>query len=175
MIGGKFKKNKGFTLIEMAVAVAVFSFITASASGLFISGLKAQRASLASQELWDQISYLTEYMSRAIRMAKKDISGACTGTAKLNYAYSGGCLKFVNYKNQCQQFCLDGTRIKNEKGEYLTSDRLQVNNFSVTLTGQTQNDDIQPKVSIILDVGGREGSKIKIQTSVSQRNLDVQK
>ena len=167
--------KNGFTLIEMAVAVAVFSFITASASGLFISGLKAQKAGLASQELWDQTSYLMEYMSRAVRMAKKDIGGACAGTAKLNYVYSGGCLKFVNYQNQCQQFCLDGVRMKNEKGEYLTSSRLKVNNFLVTLVGQTQNDDIQPKVSFVFEIEDKEGSKINIQTSVSQRNLDVQR
>jgi len=108
-------------------------------------------------------------------MAKKDIGGACAGTAKLNYVYSGGCLKFVNYQNQCQQFCLDGVRMKNEKGEYLTSSRLKVNNFLVTLVGQTQNDDIQPKVSFVFEIEDKEGSKINIQTSVSQRNLDVQR
>ena len=118
--------NKGFTLIEMLVAIAIFVFTVASVSGVFVTVLKAQRRSIAYQQLLDQSSYLMEYMSRSIRMAKKDISGSCTGTAKLNYEFSGQCLKLRNYKDLCQQFCLDGSRMKNEKGEYLTSDSLNV-------------------------------------------------
>ena len=168
--------NKGFTLIEMLVAIAIFVFTVASVSGVFVTALKAQRRSIAYQQLLDQSSYLMEYISRSIRMAKKDnISGTCTGTAKLNYEFSGQCLKFRNYKDLCQQFCLDGSRMKNEKGEYLTSDSLNVLSFSVTLSGATQNDDIQPMTIISIDIQGKGDAAIKIQTSVSQRNLDVEK
>jgi len=167
--------NKGFTLIEMLVAIAIFVFTVASVSGVFVTALKAQRRSIAYQQLLDQSSYLMEYMSRSIRMAKKDISGSCTGTAKLNYEFSGQCLKLRNYKDLCQQFCLDGSRMKNEKGEYLTSDSLNVSSFSVTLSGATQNDDIQPMTIISIDIQGKDDAAIKIQTSVSQRNLDVEK
>lgn len=159
----------------MLVAIAIFVFTVASVSGVFVTALKAQRRSIAYQQLLDQSSYLMEYMSRSIRMAKKDISGLCTGTAKLNYEFSGQCLKLRNYKDQCQQFCLDGSRIKNEKGEYLTSNGLNVSSFSVTLSGATQNDDIQPIAIISIDIQGKADAAIKIQTSVSQRNLDVEK
>jgi len=159
----------------MLVAIAIFVFTVASVSGVFVTALKAQRRSIAYQQLLDQSSYLMEYMSRSIRMAKKDISGSCTGTAKLNYEFSGQCLKLRNYKDLCQQFCLDGSRMKNEKGEYLTSDSLNVSSFSVTLSGATQNDDIQPMTIISIDIQGKDDAAIKIQTSVSQRNLDVEK
>jgi len=159
----------------MLVAIAIFVFTVASVSGVFVTVLKAQRRSIAYQQLLDQSSYLMEYMSRSIRMAKKDISGSCTGIVKLNYEFSGRCLKFLNYKNQCQQFCLDGSRIRNEKGEYLTSNGLDVSSFSVTLSGATQNDDIQPMTIISIDIQGKDDAAIKIQTSVSQRNLDVEK
>lgn len=173
MTGDKFKK--GFTLIELLVAVGIFSFMVSIGSGLFAFGLKTQRANLATQELLDQTSYLAEYMSRAIRMARKDTAGACTGTAKLNYAFSGNCLKFVNYKNNCQQFCLEGARLKDEGGNYLTSENLSVTKFNVNLSGQTQNDDFQPKVTFFLEISGKEGPPVKIQTTLSQRNLDIQK
>ena len=159
----------------MLVAIAIFVFTVASVSGVFVTVFKAQRRSIAYQQLLDQSSYLMEYMSRSIRMAKKDISGSCTGTAKLNYEFSGQCLKLRNYKDLCQQFCLDGSRMKNEKGEYLTSDSLNVSSFSVTLSGATQNDDIQPMTIISIDIQGKDDAAIKIQTSVSQRNLDVEK
>jgi prepilin-type N-terminal cleavage/methylation domain-containing protein len=167
--------NKAFTLIEMVVAVAVFALVVGAASVTFVSSLKAQRQSLASQELLDQTSYLAEYMSRAIRMARKDMTGTCTGTARLNYAFLNQCLKFRNYKNECQQFCLDDNRLKNEAGVYLTSPNLKVVDFNVSLSGETQTDLLQPKVSITLSIEGREQSNIQIQTNISQRNLDVRR
>lgn len=169
------RRVEGFTLIETIVAISVFVFVITSVSGIFVTALKLQRRSIAYQQVLDQTSYLMEYMSRSVRMAKKDISGSCAGAAKLNYEFSGNCLKFRNYKNQCQQFCLDSGRIKNENGDYLTSANLNVLSFSVNLLGHTQNDDIQPKAAISLDVKGKENTIIKIQTAVSQRNLDVQK
>lgn len=162
-------------MIELLIAVAVFFSMVSIASGLFVYSLRSQRANLATQELLDQSSYLAEYVSRAVRMARKDMAGTCTGAAKLNYAFSGNCLKFVNYKDNCQQFCLDGTRIKDENGNYLTSGDLQVTDFNVNLMGHTQNDDYQPKVTLFLEISGRESSSVSIQTTISQRNLDIQK
>jgi len=169
--------KNGFTLIEMVVAVAVFTLLVGASTGVFVTSLKNQKQGLATQEILNQTSYLMEYMSRAVRMAKKDITGTCTGTAKLNYVFTGGCLKFVNYKDKCQQFCLEGTRLKDENGNYLTSESLQVSNFAVVLTGAVQPpaDYLQPRLTISFDILGEEGSSMKIQTTVSQRNLDVRK
>jgi prepilin-type N-terminal cleavage/methylation domain-containing protein len=168
-------KNRGFTLIEMMVAIAVFTSVVAAGSGIFISTLRAQRTNLASYEIMNQVSYVMEYMSRAIRMAKKDLTGACTGTAKLNYKFENQCLKFVNYKDACQQFCLVGSRLRDENGNDLTGANLQVNFFNVILSGASQppTDLLQPRVTISLSVAGRENSSMKIQTTISQRNPDV--
>lgn len=173
-------QNKGFTIIEMVVAVAIFTLLVGATSGVFLSNLKNQKQGLATQEILDQASYLMEYMSKALRMAKKDMAGSCTGAAKLNYFFTGGCLKFVNYKGQCQQFCLEGTRLKDLKdgnGNYLTSTNLQVSNFAAVLSGATQppDDYLQPRVTISLNIAGQEQTSIKIQTTISQRNLDVRK
>lgn len=167
--------NKGFTLIEMVVVIGIFTLLVSAGSGLFISSLKAQRQGLATQEVLSQTSYLMEYMSKALRMAKKDITGTCTGTVKLNYVFAGQCIKFVNYQDECQQFCLDGSRLKDENGLYLTSETLQVSSFNVVLAGEQQPplDYLQPRVTIFLDIQGKEQSAIKIQTTISQRNPDV--
>jgi len=167
----------GFTLIETLVAVAIFISVVTVASTIFVSALRAQKQSLAYQQLLDQTSYLMEYMSRAIRMAKKDMAGRCIA-AKLNYALVGQCLRFKNYQGKCQQFCLDGVRLKEIKDgvrNYLTAPALRVTSFRVTLRGETQNDRLQPLVSIFLDITGKERSRIRIQTSISQRDLDVRR
>ena len=167
--------NKGFTLIEMTVVTAIFVLLITAGSGIFISSIKAQRQSLASQEVLDQTSYLMEYMSKALRMANKDLTGACTGTAKLNYSFQSGCLKFKNWQGTCQQFCLDGTRIKDENNNYLTSPSLTVSSFNIVLFGAEQppTDNKQPRVTLFLEVLGKEGSHIETQTTISQRNPDI--
>lgn len=174
------KSGAGFTLIEMMVAVAIFMIVVTAVSTLFVQAIRAQRRNLAYQELSDQTSYVMEYMSRAIRMAKKDMDGACTGTPKLNYSFGGQCLKFKNYDSECQEFCLDVTRLKEIKAgvhNYLTSPELTVSSFNIVPQGWAQPpaDYLQPLVSILLEIEGREGAKIQIQTSISQRDLDVQR
>ena len=64
-------QNKGFTLIEMVVAVAIFTLLVGTTSSIFLSSIKTQKQGLATQENIDQASYLMEYMSRSLRMAKK--------------------------------------------------------------------------------------------------------
>jgi len=176
------KKNLGgFTLVELLVTVAIFSLIVSAASGVFVSALKAQRRSLATQELLDQTSFLMEYMSRAIRMAKKDdLAGVnCLSGNKINYELtrSGLGIKFRNYKDECQEFYLDGNQLKEAKAGSLyalTSNHLRVSKFNINLSGQTQTDDLQPRVTLFLEIEGKEKSKIRLQTTISQRNLDIE-
>lgn len=180
--------EKGFTLIEILVAVAIFALVVGTTSGLFISGIRTQRNVLTSQIVLDNTSYAIEYMGRAIRMAKKQMPElpACLSQNGLNYEITGrGGLKFLNYQKVCQEFFLDpvAKRLKESKGgseQFLTSDNLQILSFNFNLQGQLQTDNLQPRVTIFLDAMGvqkelkpEEQAKIRIQTTVSQRNLDV--
>ena len=178
----KIKNQKSFSLVELLVAVTIFSFVSSISAGIFISGLRAQKKFLAVQELSDQMSFLMEYMSRSIRMAKKDdLDGVnCLSGDKVNYeiTHSGQGIKLRNYKNVCQEFYLDGNILKENKAGTiydLTSSYFQVLNFNVALFGQTQQDSLQPKATLFLEIKGREGVKIASQTSISQRNPDVEK
>lgn len=64
------KTFKGFTLIELIVVMAVFLFIIGAAMGIFISIVQNQKRVLSETQLLNQISYVEEYMSKALRMAK---------------------------------------------------------------------------------------------------------
>lgn len=177
------KTHRGFTLIELLVSMTIFSLIIAITSGVFVSVLQAQRRLLAMQELFSQISYLEEYTSRAIRMANKDISGICI-TAKSNYeiTYSDQGIRFMNYKGDCQEFYLSNYQLmENNAGvvSELTSSALAINNFNISLLGNSQFDNLQPRVTLSLNIKGT-GAKVEqqvemqIQTTISQRKLDVQ-
>ena len=185
--------SKGYTLIEILVAVAIFTIVVAAPTGFLVGSLKGQIKSLASQKLLDNTSYALEYISRSLRMAKKELStnplSACllqdsTILYGSNYQItrSETGLKFINYKGECQEFFLEGGRLKESKNElenYLTSEDLEIISLKFNLLGEGQDDTDQPRVTLFLDIKGGKGQKpelqpeIKIQTTLSQRNLDV--
>ena len=187
-------KQKGVSLIEMLVAVTVFAITVGAISGIFISAIRSQRRILATQELLDQTSYVLEYMGRALRIARKDAAGSCI-TVGNNYENPSGDtskIKFIAIREDgefCWEFSrqLDGTvyRIQ-ERGKigtagettsFLTSNKLQVNSLKFNLSGESESDTLQPRVTVFLEVLGRgatgEKPKIQIQTSTSQRPLDA--
>lgn len=198
--------NKSYTLIEVLVAVSIFTIVIAAPTGFLVGSLKGQQKALASQKLLDNTSYTLEYISRALRMAKKDTIGSCIlpldSTNYRNYertdfrelngiGYSGSGIKFKNYQEVCQEFFLDETEGHETKGRLmeskngtapvaLTSDELEVVSFKIGPDdGWDQNDNDQPRVTLFLEIKGGKGQRpelrplIKIQTTISQRNLDV--
>jgi len=167
-----FKSGAGFTLVEMLVVVLLFSIVMGTTTGVFASALKLQKYNLSQQQLLNQTSYVIEYMSRAIRMAK---TGGCVPN---NYEATSSSLEFGTYNDDCWKFYLADGRLKIDKDSgtyFLTSADFTVNNFEVTVSGDAVGS--QPKVTIYFDiegkVPGRENPRMKIQTTVSQRNLNI--
>jgi len=177
-----FRKQKGLTLIEILIAVAMLSMTIIAVSGLFVAGINYHRRVLATQELIDQTSYIMEYMSRALRMAKRDANGGCIQAGR-NYELTSDGIKFLSSNGDCTEFYLDGGQIKKKIGALswnLLSSTFTVKflNFSISGEDSPPTDTYQPRVTIILDVSGRAigntGSpRVQVQTTVSQRNLDI--
>jgi type II secretory pathway component PulJ len=178
----------GYTLIEILVAVALFFIIAAGPTSFFIFSLRGQTRALASREIVDNSSYSLEYISRALRMAKKDLTGNCIGIGT-NYENPGGnisTIRLLNYHDICQEFSLVDGRLQERKSideTYtnfegflpLTSDDLEVTSLKFQLSGLGQDDDLQPRITMLLELikKSQPESKIITQTTVSQRNLDV--
>ena len=174
----------GFTLIELLVAMTIFLIVIGAATSIFISALKGQRKALVTQEILNQTSYSLEYMSRAIRMAQKEVSApSCLSQNGLNFelTHGGKGIKFRNYGGICQEFFLEGGQLKQFKSgavENLTSDNFEITSFNLNLLGASELNDIQPRVTIALTIKSKgqkpeEKTEMKIQTTISQRNIDT--
>jgi len=191
--------TKGYTLIEILVAIGIFTTVIAAPTGFFVSSLKGQQRALNSQVLVDNVSYSLEYISRAIRMAKKELNctsktdpSTCACLKNNGYSFNyettqaGKGIRFINYQDICQEFFWDtnDNRLKIKQGGEtfaLTSDGLEVVNFQIGPTDSwSQDNNKQARVTLFLEIQAKGpeafGSqpKIQIQTTVSQRNLDVQ-
>jgi len=182
--------NKGLTLVEMLVVVTLLSLTMTAVTGIFRSVIRGQARALTSEELLNQTSYAIEYMGRALRMAKKDTAGTCIGV-NLNYLKTHGDngIKFLSYEDRCQEFYLATTTTSRKLKEVidggnavdLTSDEIEVVNFNIGPDDSWDEDDnLQPRITIFLDMKGKkallkegEQPEIKIQITISQRNLDV--
>jgi len=195
-----FKKNKGFTIIELLVVVSVFSFVVFIISSLFISVFKQQRKTLNQQELLNQTSYVIEYIGRALRMAKEDVSAenSCVISGTRNYQitteagsgldyHSGKGIRFLNNSagGPCQELFWDQTSqmLYESKNAGITSptflplfaDYIKIEKFGIVLSETVTSPNYQPRVTISMKVKigfGSESAEKQIQITTSQRNLN---
>jgi len=178
MIGDKNKKLKGITLIEILVALSIFSIVSTGAVSLFSSLIKNQKTLLDRAYVLNTLSYSIEYTSKALRMAQKDMIGSCIG-AKKNFLLTGSSnIKFLNSRNQCQEIFLENGALKVRKqgiAQSLTPSNVIVESVTFVLSGESQADTLQSKVSFSLKAKSTNNavSPFLIQTTISQRMLDV--
>lgn len=180
-------KKEGYTLIEVLVAIAIFSTAIAITTSFFISSFRSQNRALSIRETIDNTSYVMGDITRALRMARKDRDGSCI-TAGTNYEITRGGkgIKFENYEEPpvCQEFYweINDDRLYESKdgadGIPLTSSSLEVTQFQFQLSGESQLDDEQPRATVLLEIAkkgpsGPTFTKIRAQTTISQRNLDI--
>ena len=187
-------RKKGFTLIELLISSAVFILIITLLIGLFAQIFKAQSKVITSQQLLDQTSYALEYMGRFLRMAKKSQDGECLSASGLNYEIfsaggePGGGIRFLSSKTKCQEFFLENGQIKSRtswntsktgfgSALSLTSDKflIEPGSLKFAIQGEQLGDNLQPRATIFMEIGRNPDlkPKIQLQTTVSQRNLDI--
>ena len=194
----KNQKSSGVTLVELIVVLAVFMVVFGTVTTIFISMTRSQKRILQEQEFLNQSSYATEYISRMIKLAKKDVTGSCLGVPKQGYYYAltnfnatlgvWNGIKFLRNDGICQEFFLDTDKVLKEvkngsvKRSILSSKfTLKYVGFIIngdkTLTGASENDLVQSRVTMAIDalfpLSSSQQERI-IQTTVSQKNLNSQ-
>jgi len=130
------KNNKGFTIVEIAVAMTIFILILGVSTNIFISAVAQQRRILSEQQLVNQMSYVIEYMAKSLRMAIKDEANVCVKSeiyepsepeagiyvlTRHNLATGYRGIRFLNASNTndleepiCQEFFLDDDNVLKE-------------------------------------------------------------
>lgn len=187
------QRKNGYTLVETLVSIAIFSLLSVGIINIFTSILKTQTRILQDQEVMDQSNYSLEYMGKILRMAKKDLTGDCTGEANTSYGISSNQVTFLAYDTKaeeyrCRRFSFASDSINESKSsdetsdnlstaEAITSSKVKITALTFAVTGDGV-DTIQPKVTIMIEMEPTSqilsaDVNIIVQTSISQRQLDI--
>lgn len=198
--------QKGFTLLELMIAMTLFVVVIVSFIGLFMSAISEQQKNLEKITLLNNASYLLEYMSRSIRMAEKDPGATCIDL-NMNYKHpnpGNDSLQFLQtefdagaggYVSKCRRFYLDSGAIKMRKSTdntwvnlqpalNLTPANLSIAGMRFVIQGDGQiagspgdpTGNLQPAVTISINLRTNNVTpqELKVQTTVSQRELDIE-
>jgi four helix bundle protein len=155
----------GFTIVELLVAIGLFSVVVSISVGGFINSLRAQRQIAALISADSNVSIAMEQMAREIR----------TGSG---FSLTTGRLNFINSSGEETGYYLNGDVIEREVGDdsgnttvqAVTGGKASVQYLNFVFAGRSP-----PLITISIGVSAAErgvsGGIVRLQTSVSSRNF----
>lgn len=165
--------KKGFTLIELIVAVFIFSVLVTIAGGSFVSALNLQRRALKIKKVEENGRFILELISRELRVANP------INTANNNCPVLGG--SYINFQHPVnggiEYYIVNNqfNRAVNGVQSIISNPDVEVTRLIFCISGNSTGDNMQPRVNIILGLkaGGTETDTVTLdlQTTVSQRVL----
>ena len=179
----KLKINKGFTLVEILVAVALFTVIASFSTGAVLSIFDANNRARASKTVVDNLNLAIEDMVRTVRFGNNFHCGNSGNLASPTNCpdSSGSDLLDVTFKGDVIVYRLNGTAIQKSSdggSNYtdITSPETSIDYLRFYVFNSQSSDNKQPYVVAVIK--GHSGNKItaqssfSIETTISQRVLD---
>ena len=181
------KASKGFTLVEMITAVAIFSLVMVIGMGALLNVLHANKQTQAIQTAVNNLNLAMEMMSREIRTGYYYHCGSGDYTLTRDCLVGDSSIAFEPFDgdvfnpNDQVVFRFDNNGIYKSVDSganflSLTAEELILEDLYFVVTGSDINDLIQPKVLIVAKgyVGEKEKEKtyFNLQTTVTQRLID---
>jgi len=180
----RLKFGRGFTLIEMIVAVALFVVVMVSSIGALLSMVDANRKAQALRTVMDNLNFAVENVTREMRVG---VDYHCGSIGDLNTPRDcttdgDTFIAFKDSDNELVIFRLNSGSIeKSDNGgvSYLgiTAPEITINDFRFFVRGSQNTDALQPKVLMIIHGTAGVNEKVRttfnLQTTASQRVLDI--
>ena len=177
----KLKNNRAFTLVELIIAVALFTLVAFISIGAILSVYDANKRAQASKTVVDNLNLSIENMARMIRFGSSYYCGiSSSGTSDCP---TGGDSISVTFDGSRIIYKLsnDGKAIQKKEGggnyENITSPETVIQYLRFYVFGSSVGDANQPY--IIAVIKGYSGNKLTVQsefsieTLMSRRKLDI--
>ena len=173
--------NKGFTLIELMVAISIFIIVMTISMGSIIGVFDANRKSRSLKTVLNNLNLAVESMSKEMRFGKNyhcGLSGIITapqncssGDTFMSFLSSGGVQITYRFNNQTIE-----KRVGSGGFIAVTAPEIVVDDLIFYTLGAGTSDTLQPKVIMRIKSHagtGKGRSDFTLQTLVSQRVLDI--
>ena len=159
--------NKGFTIVELLVATALFVIVVGIASGVFVQSLRIQQLAVTLMAANDNASLTLEQMAKEIYIS----SQFSTNLDKTELSFISQREGNVVYKFNKSEGIIE------RNGVALTSRNVKVQYLFFDLLGSDLNDGQSTRITIRLGVSANnkrvEDIITNLQTTVSSRQLDT--
>lgn len=170
--------NKGFTLMELLVAMTVFLIIVGLSSGIFLQTLRSQRTIVQISESLNNVTLALEQIAREVRTGF-DITPDDGSTPRSELRFVNGQGFRVTYAlidgededgvkdalGRCEGAgCLD-----EDSFDPITSPEIDISRLNFYVYNPATS---PPRVTTVVAVSDNEGTTINLQTTVSSRILD---
>lgn len=182
------KKNKGFTLIEIMVAVSIFSIVMMVSIGAVLAIVAANKKAESLSSVINNLNFALESMNRDLRTGFDyiciDLSGSACGGIQFTSSQSEGdtitytydsSTKTINKTNKDGTFAIISNEI------YIDSLQFYLADTEKTSAGNLR----QPRILMILkgcagvhrlsscDASDKNTSIFNLQTFITQRRADI--
>ncbi len=174
------KNNKGFTLVEMLVSIALFAIVLVITLGSIMTIVDVNRKSQSLTIVMNDLNFALENITRSVKTGDLQVDESLSGDEIYvieDLDNEERHVKYRFYGNKIER------NIKPKDGSWsgyvaITSDQINIDQARFEVYGSTDaGDSRQPRVLISIAgtalVGPTVSSKFHIQTTVSQRNLEV--
>lgn len=174
--------SRAFTLIELLIAIGLFSVVMTIAMGGFVRALRSQRQIVALISANSNVSLVMEQMSREMRTGYY----FCDGTLINPCDSTNDNMSFLNAKGENIVYYLEKSEsgngrifrvVNSERGSQLTADNVNIRNLKFNLFGGVMDSNYPARVVIRASVSPAGNSfnvsdvVTNIQTTVSTRGF----
>jgi len=171
--------KRGFTLVELIVAISIFIIVMTISMGSIIGVFDANRKSRALKTVLNNLNQAVESMSKEMRFGKNYHCGSGTITIPQNCPSGDILMSFLSSDDIQITYRLNNQSIEKQVGGgvyiAVTAPEIIIDNLTFYTLGADAGDLFHPKVIIRIKshAGTNKGlTNFVLETLVSQRTLD---
>lgn len=177
----RYQSPKGYTLLELIVAVGIFSLIMLAVTSAYLSLIKLDRETRAVNDIINNLSFAVDSMGREMRTGSRyDCSPSSDTDTVLDNCTQGTLFQFRDSSGRTVRYFLSNGQIIariNGVDAAITDPRITITNLLFYVRGAASSDTTQPQVLVTIKggvpVSATRTASTSVQVSATQRLLDL--